>query len=488
MKMSKGLSKSRVMANMQCPRRLWLQVYKPELAESDGGVNKRLNIGTEVGILAQKLYPDGCLVMADDLGKGISETESLLAQTRKPLFEAAFKSEGILVLADLLLREKNGWRMVEVKSSASVKPYHVTDASIQSWVAKKAGLELSSTEIAHIDTSFIYPGGNDYNGLFYYADISNEVGDNLSSVEEWIGEAKRTLSGEEPDIQPGNQCSKPFDCPFYSFCASDEPEQEEYPVEILPYHGKLADELREEGYNDIREIPAGRLSKPKHLRVWEATINDSLILDEAGRNKVRALGYPRYYIDFETIQMAIPVWVGTRPYSQIPFQWSCHIEHEDGSISHHEYLSDGKSDPRRPFIESLLRIIGEHGPVIVYNAGFERSRLKELSDYYEDLSADVTTIIERIFDLLPVARKHYYHPQMKGSWSIKAVLPTIAPELAYDDLEVADGGMAMEAFSEMMMPDITDKRHNELYKALLKYCERDTWAMVAIAHYFEGKD
>lgn len=486
--MKKGLSKSRVLAHLQCPRRLWLQVYKPEVAIEEAGTSQRLETGIKVGEIAQSLYPAGQLVTTDDLGKGLADTAVLLSQPAKPLFEAAFKADGILVLADLLIPEVGGWRMAEVKSSASVKPYHITDASVQTWVARQAGLTLTRTEIAHIDTSFVYPGDEDYNGLFYFADITEEVGAHQTDVPMWIKGARCTLEGEEPKIEPGDHCSDPFPCPFGAYCTPDGVELEEYPVEILPYGGKVAKELRDEGYGDLREVPEGRLTNPKHQRVWESTVNNRVILDDEAGEEVSSLSYPRYYIDFETIQLAIPVWAGTRPYSQIPFQWSCHIEKSDGTVDHLEYLGDGRSDPRRSFLESLLAAVGSDGPVIVYNAAFERTRLKELADDYPDLASSTNAIIERIFDLLPLARQHYYHPMMRGSWSIKAVLPTIAPELSYSDLEVGDGGMAMEAFAEMMAPDVTPERHDDLYQALLKYCERDTWAMVAIARYFEGKN
>lgn len=483
-----GLSKSRLLMHIQCPKRLWLQINKPDEVQENSGMSKRLGVGTHVGVIAQSQFENGVVVTTDDLIKGLSDTKIRLKEASIPLFEAAFNAEGLLVLADLLIPNANGWRMAEVKSSASVKDYHITDATIQSWVVKHTGLPLDRIEIAHIDTSFVYPGNDDYSGLFYYADISEEVETNLPLVREWIDSAKSTLSGDEPDILPGTQCNKPFDCPFYSYCSEDYDEQEEFPVEILPYGSKIAQELREEGYCDLRDVPEDRLTNAKHKRVWTSTINNQVILDEEGVEEVRQLKFPRYYIDFETIQMAIPIWAGTRPYSQIPFQWSCHVEFEDGSLEHYEFLADGKSDPRRHFIETLLESVGKEGPVIVYNVGFERTRLKELAEYYDDLANEINDVIDRLFDLLPIARQYYYHPQMMGSWSIKAVLPTIAPELAYDDLEVGDGGMAMEAFSEMMNPDITDERHKQLFNALLKYCERDTFAMVAIAKYFEGRD
>jgi hypothetical protein len=171
---------------------------------------------------------------------------------------------------------------------------------------------------------------------------------------------------------------------------------------------------------------------------------------------------------------------------QVPFQWSCHTETAKGMMTHCAFLADGQSDPRRPFAETLIEAVGTTGPVFVYNAPFERSRMQELAEYYPDLAPALNAAIDRIVDLLPIAREHYYHPDMRGSWSIKAVLPTIAPDLAYDNLEVANGGMAQEAFAEIMQPETTPERRQQLHNALLLYCERDTLAMVRIAHYFEG--
>jgi hypothetical protein len=170
---------------------------------------------------------------------------------------------------------------------------------------------------------------------------------------------------------------------------------------------------------------------------------------------------------------------------QVPFQWSCHIETAKGDMTHCAFLADGQGDPRRPFAESLIDAVGADGPIFVYNAPFERSRMLELAEYYPDIAKELQSAVDRLVDLLPIAREHYYHPDMRGSWSIKAVLPTIAPDLAYDNLEVANGGMAQEAFAELMQTGTTTERRKELHNALLLYCERDTLAMVKIAHYFE---
>lgn len=481
-----GLSKSRLLLHRQCPKRLWLRVHRPELEEVDDGNQTRFATGTYVGEVAQQLYSDGVLIDGDDLWQAVADTQEILAGESRPIFEATFQSDGLLIRADLLLPANGGFRMVEVKSSTSVKEYYLEDAAIQSWVAQRAKLPLTSVEIAHIDNSFVYPGGGDYQGLFHYADISDQIADIRTEVPDWIIAARETLSGDEPCISPGAQCSKPFDCPFFSYCSPRVEIADGYPPEVLPYGGTLAATLRAEGYTDLRDVPEERMQNWKHQRVWQATKSGQTFLNPEAGKQIAALPYPRYYIDFETINPAVPVWAGTRPYMQVPFQWSCHTETAKGVMTQCAFLADGQSDPRRPFAESLIDAVGIDGPVFVYNAPFERSRMQELADYYPDLAPTLSAAIDRLVDLLPIAREHYYHPDMRGSWSIKAVLPTIAPDLAYDNLEVANGGMAQEAFAEIMHAETSPERRQQLHDALLLYCERDTLAMVRIAHYFES--
>ncbi|TXT26566.1 MAG: hypothetical protein FD134_496 [Gallionellaceae bacterium] len=334
-----GLSKSRILLHRQCPKRLWLKVYRPELEEIDDGSQSRFATGVHVGEIARRLFPEGVLVDGDDLGQAISDTQAILAGEKRPVFEATFQSGGVLVRADLLLPAKNGYRMVEVKQSASVKDYHLADAAIQSWVARQAKLPLASVEIAHIDSSFVYPGGGDYRGLFRYADISEPVAAMEAEVPGWVSAARETLSGEEPRIAPGAQCETPFECPFFGYCSSPASAEDGYPPEILPYGGALAAILRGDGYTDLRDVPEGRLGNIKHRRVWRVTRSGQAELDPEAGKLIAALPYPRYYIDFETINPAVPVWAGTRPYMQVPFQWSCHVETANGAMSHRAFLA-----------------------------------------------------------------------------------------------------------------------------------------------------
>jgi len=482
-----GLSKSRLILQSQCPKRLWLSVNRPDLAAADSGVTARMAAGNVVGAVARDLYPDGILIDTLDARQALGDTAKALGEWSRPIFEAAFATDGVFFRADLLLPIQGGYRLVEVKSSTSVKDYHLADAAIQLWVATETGLPVKSIEIAHINNRFVYPGNGNYAGLFTYADISLLARPLSQEVPGWVQAAKATLDGNEPKLAPGGQCHDPFPCPFLAYCAPKE--QGGYPPEILPHRdGKtLAAQLRAEGFADLRQVPGKRFSSSKHQRIWRVTKSDRPELDPEAADAVAALAYPRYYLDFETIDFAVPIWPGTRPYRQLPFQWSCHIERQSDLIEHQEFLAIDAADPRRAFAEALITTLKTTGPVLVYNAGFESGRLRELAADFPDLAPAIEAIRNRIVDLLPLTRKHYYHRDMRGSWSLKAVLPTIAPELAYNSLDVADGGMAQEAYRELLHPETSADRASKLRQDLLDYCERDTWAMVRLAHFFQNR-
>lgn len=495
-----NISKSRLLLHRQCPKRLWLNQFRPELKQDDDVAEARMASGNRLGEVARCLHPGGVLIDGENLSHAIEATVQVLKGRKRPIYEATFAHKDVLVRADLLLPVRGGYRLVEVKSSSKVKPYHVEDAAIQAWVIRNAGLDIKHVELAHVNTGFVYtgssgqrmfvgggheldcPGVGEYAGLLAHEEVSEQVEELAGKVPKWISAARKTLKGVEPEIAPGEQCSKPFACPFQAYCI---PEVSGYPLEVLKDKALVA-ELHTAGYTDLRKVPKSRLSKPKHLRLWQATKTGRAMLEPAAAEALAGLPYPRYYLDFETIQFTVPIWLGTRAYQQLPFQWSCHIEDKSGGFRHAEYLAEDASDPRREFTETLIRTLRSRGPVFVYNQAFEATRLLELTTIFQDLTPALEAIIKRMVDLLPLAREHYYHRDMRGSWSIKAVLPTIAPELAYDDLTVADGGMASLAFARFMEAKTTGERRT-LRQNLLAYCRRDTLAMVRLAHYFQGR-
>jgi hypothetical protein len=479
------LSKSKIISGLQCPKRLYLEIHQPALREDSAQTEALFAMGHRVGEIAQELVPNGVMISMEnwDIKGTLKETRLLLAAPDPPpLFEATFSHNNILVRADILFPENGGYRLVEVKASTSVKDYHLNDCAAQAWVIEGAGFPVNRVELAHVDTSFVYPGGGQYDGLLFHADVTAEVQAIKPHVPEWVAQFQEMLAGEIPAIEVGPQCTDPFECPFIEICWPQEPD---YPVGILPRGRSVAEDLQAQGIIDIRDIPESYLENPLHERVREVTTTGQTYIDPAIREYLNSLPYPRFYLDFETIGTAVPIWPGTRPYqTHLPFQWSLHIEREPGMMEHAEFLDLSGDNPMRPLAEDLLDALGDTGPVFVYSH-FEKSVLHQIGTFHPDLTDRLEAAIARLEDLLPLMRTHYYHPDMKGSWSIKAVLPTVAPELNYANLEeVQDGGAAQAAYLEACELKEGSERYEALRGSLLKYCELDTLALVKIVWFF----
>jgi hypothetical protein len=483
--MSYRLSKSKIMSGRQCAKRLYLEVYQPRLAQDSPSTHQVQWWGDEVHKVARTLNQGGVLIGHDhDLSRALIQTDEILSKGgASPLFEATFEHDGVLVRSDVLFPDRGNARLVEVKAATSVEDYHHEDCSVQAWVIENKGIPLSKIELARVDTSFIYKGDQNYQGLLFYEDVTSAVRYIQTEVPNWVKEFRQVLEGPIPKTQPSGHCGKPFDCPFISHCSVGQPE---YPVSILPYAKKVIAELLSEGMFDIRDIPAGRLSNPIHERVRRVTVTGKPELDLQAREIIKNLPYPRYYLDFETIQFAVPMWVGTSPYQQLPFQWSCHIEEASGALRHQEFLDTSGEPPMRSFAESLLATLDAQGPILVYSH-FEKTILTLLSKLFPDLAKRLDDLIGRLVDLLQVSRHHYYHPAMRGSWSIKAVLPCVAPDLTYDSLEkVHDGQAAQRAYLEIINPENLGDRRKKIEEELKSYCQLDTLAMVRLARHFQG--
>jgi hypothetical protein len=236
-------------------------------------------------------------------------------------------------------------------------------------------------------------------------------------------------------------------------------------VGLLPgKSGKAtAASLAAAGIVDLRDAPREAFVAPGELRIYDATRSGVAFHDRAALVAATAdWAFPRYFLDFETVGPAIPLWAGTRPYQPIPFQFSCHVQASDGALAHHGFLDLGGGDPRRGCAEALLEALGEAGAIVTYNLPTERAAISSLADLFPDLRARLLACIDRLVDALPLVRAHYYHPQMLGSWSIKAVLPAAVPSLSYADLdEVQDGLAAQRAFLEAIDPQTSAERLRE---------------------------
>ena len=493
----KTLSKTRLLEFHQCPKRLWLQLHAPELREDSKGTTSGFVIGNQVGELARRLYdPHGkgtlISVLEGGFERAFARTASLLSSSG-PIFEAGFTAGGATSFADVMLpvrkSGKRAWRMVEVKSSASVKDYHRTDAAIQAYIARTSEVPLVSVSIAHVDSKWVYPGNDAYDGLLVEHDVTKEAFGRAEEIAKLIKDAHKTARRrKEPDIRTGAQCSAPYDCGFAAHCASQEP-QAQYPVQWIPQVRTKALRAVVGQAADMRDIP-DELLNPVQRRVKQSTLQDKAFLDAPlARQMLAPYRLPAYFLDFETIQFTVPVWKGTSPYQNIPFQFSVHRLKRTGKLERDGFLDLSGKDPSRDFADALIRACGESGPVFVYNASFEKARIQELAARFPRFKPALLAIADRIVDLQPVAAACYYHPSQQGSWSIKNVLPAVAPDLSYGELEgVQDGSMAMDAYREAIAPTTTAARKAQLREQLDEYCALDTLAMVRLWQFFAGRN
>jgi hypothetical protein len=492
----RNLSKSKIIAFRQCPKRLWLEIHKPELRD-DSASEAVFAIGNQVGEIARGIYdPDqtGVTIDIGELGhaEALARSASLLAEGKGPVFEAGLTAAGALAYADVMMPDRSDgtlrWRMIEVKSSGSVKPYQRDDLAVQSYLAARADVTLSSASIAHIDNQFIYQGDGDYRGLLHEENLTAEASSRHDEVALWIAGAQDIAAQTgEPDIATGPHCAAPYACGFSAYCNKDKV-WPEYPISSFPnLSGWRRDAVEAEETDDIRQIPDHLLTL-KQLRIKQVCVNGEAYFDaEGAAADLASHGFPAYFLDFETVMFTVPIWKGTRPFRQIPFQFSLHILEESGAIQHHGFLDLSGNDPSMACAKALVDLCGEHGPVFAYNAGFEKMIIRQLAGRFPEYATALQAIIERIVDLRPIATSRYYHPSQHGSWSLKSVLPALCPDLSYDSLDgVQNGGMAQQAYQESIASETTGERKTQLKNQLHEYCKLDTLAMVRMWEVFRG--
>jgi len=483
------LSKSRLISAWQCPKKLHLEKHHRELAVITPQMESAFAGGHQVGDIAKQLWgTEQSVEVAFNFKTMVAETQQLIEDGADfPIFEATFRYENVLVRVDVLIPdgqgEGNSWRVIEVKASTSVKDYHVLDCAIQDWVLRNAGIDVKSISLAHINNQFLYAGDENYQGLLIENDLTDEVRTLEPRVVELIDKARDAVSGPMPDINVGAQCTKPYDCQFQSYCW---PSDTKYPITGLGGSRAKLGEYVALGARDILDVDENSITAATQQRIYRVTCKGEPEILDGARQALEALPYPRYYLDFETIGPGVPIWSGTRPYAAIPVQWSCHIEEEGGDIRHEEFLDISGEPPMRVLAEKMIGCLGESGPVLMYT-NYEQKRIEYLIELLPDLAEPLQEIINRLWDLKPVVKENYYHPDMLGSWSIKAVLPTINREMDYSKLEgIAEGTGASDGFIEAINPDTDMLRKLELEEQLLRYCKFDTEAMVEIVKFFSA--
>ena len=489
------LSKSKLMACRQCPKRLWLEWHRPELCEDAAATLTAFDHGHAVGQVARRIYdPDGqgIDVPREHVGDALVRSKALLSTAASPLFEAGFETAQAYAFADVLLPVRKAgprrWRLVEVKASSAVKEVHRDDVAIQHAIAQRAGHTLAGVALAHIDTSWVYPGSGDYVGLLKEVDLSREVRGRDGEVATWIVEARRVIARPRmPEIGTGAQCHAPYPCGFLAFCQGQET-QPTHPATLIPGKRRTALETLMAQHRDLalQDVPDALLND-RQRRVKDCTLRGEVMHDVQGARSDLQHARPHYYLDFETVQFAVPVWKGTRPYQQIPFQFVLLLHGRSGALTQTDFLDVSGRDPSRTLAESLIRACGRQGVIYAYNAGFERSVIQDLARRFRPLRDDLLAIADRLFDLLGVTRERYYHPDQRGSWSIKAILPAMTGGDPYGALEgIQDGGLAADAFRRAIQRDTPEAERKAIASQLKRYCALDVQAMRTVRDTLTG--
>jgi predicted RecB family nuclease len=484
------LSKSRFTAGKQCHKLLWWRVHEPLARElqPDKVLQDRFDQGAQVGVLAREQFAGGVLIRLADRHEGpartrdeldverLAATRQAIDQCARTLFEATFFADNTLVKCDILLREPDGWRLIEVKSTNSAKPEHLLDAAIQTHVLERSGLEVASIEIMHLNKECRFP---DLTNLFARTVVTDEVRALLPEIPNEIEAQLTMLSGPLPDVSIGMRCSEPYDCAFQERCWPNDPDH----ISNLYLIGRKTrcQEYVAAGIHRISEIPPTKRINLTARRQIKAMNEQRLIVEPNLGRALEPFHVRLGFLDFETISRAVPVWPGTKPWEQSAAQFSYHETNGDGTYTHAEFLAEGPDDARPLLAQRMIDATARAERVVTYSA-FEKTRIRGLQESVPSLRAELEELEGKLIDLLPVLREHVYHPDFHGSFSIKAVLTPLVPDLTYSDLVIVDGLLASVEIARLLFVagKIPPDEVPRVRKDLLDYCERDTWAMVRL--------
>ena len=480
-----NLSKSRFISGSQCYLRLWYEVHAKDLATDPGtSLQAVFEAGHEVGELAHRCYPGGHFVAHDHfhIPDALAETSRLLKQgTVSSIFEGAVEYQGLLTRADIIERlPSGGWRLIEVKSSTRVKDVFVLDAAFQLHVLRGAGLDVHDVAVMTLDRSYVYDGNElDLTGLFKLHGVMDLCEELLATIGKEAREMQAIISeSDPPSIQTGDHCFAPYECPYYEHCSRDDIVPD-HGIDELPslYQDRRA-QLKEAGIKEVRDIPEEfPLSNLQRL-VRQSVKNQKPVVHGDITFLLSDLTPPVRYLDFETFAHPIPRFAGTSPYDAIPFLFSVHTKRNSKTVTQTDYLHEQDHDPRPHIVEQLIKAVGSEGSICTYSH-YERTVLNSLIKAVPDRADELDAISARLFDLLRAVKHTIYHPEFRGSFSIKSVLPVLVPGMGYGDLDISDGQTASILYTQALRN--RDHRERErTFHDLRAYCERDTLAMVRL--------
>ena len=476
-------SKSRFIKGLQCHKALWLTTHRPELQhEVSASQQAVFDAGTDVGIFAQDLFPGGIEVPYESLSvsEQLEMTQAEIAKKTKTIYEATFSFDNVLIKADILHRGRHGWELYEVKGSTGIKDVYLDDIAVQYYVLVGSGIIIKKAALVHIDNGYVRNGDIEANGLFAIQDVTDSVLERQPVVAKKLKSMRAMLKKDEPSIDIGAQCLEPYDCAFRGYCWSHIPSPSVFDFADIGKPNVFA--LYKKGLVKMKDVPRNSLGWRQQLQQDGTLRKKNSVDSDAIRVFLASLRYPLAFMDFETTYMTpVPLFDGTRPFQSVPFQYSLHwLNSPGGTLLHRDFLATAKRDPQKEFLVTLLDSLPKNACILTWNKSFECKVLRALSEQFPNYRKRIQAVIDNIVDLMtPFRNKQIYHWKFNGSYSIKAVLPALVPELSYEVLEISDGGAA--AASWLQMRTSTDREEQaRIRQNLLAYCKLDTLAMVRI--------
>ncbi len=467
------------MSGAQCHRLLWWRRHEPEAAElqPDKVLQDLFDQGHLVGKLAQEQFPGGVLIpYATSRSDRAHFTQEVINSGAQVIYEASFIADNIFVACDILLKEGDGWRLIEVKSSSSLKEQHLEDVAVQSYVASLAGLHIKHVEVMYLNKEFRHP---DQGELFVRDEVTDRLKDLLLGIPDEAARQIAVLDGPIPEVEIGLHCEEPYPCPFHDRCW---PHDERHISRLYNVGIKRCVQYMASGVHSIDDLPRDRKLPHAAKRQLRSLETGNLIVEQTLANALSEYAWEGLgFLDFETIMRAVPVWHAMKPWEAAAAQFSYHEGSGNGEFIHQQHLAEGPLDARPLIAERLIHVTRNASKVVTYSS-FEKTRIRALKESVPDLAAELTELEEKLVDLLPVVRNHVYHPEFRGSFSLKAVLPALIPELDYSDLVIVDGRVASVEIARLLFvaDRIPADERDRVRQDLLDYCERDTWAMVRL--------
>lgn len=494
-----SLSKSRFLSGSQCEKKLYFDVFRSDLKQIVSKDKQHIfNLGHRVGAIAQTVFAggvDATPAQERDFTSWLRNTQIALSQGTTTIYEAAFSHEGCFAAIDILhLEDQQRWA-IEVKSSTSVKDYHITDAAFQYMLMNDCGFRPDGFFIMHINSDYVLDGPLDKASLFNLVDITEAIIDQQPMILEKIEGLQSMLDiKSEPTMSIGPHCDNPFACEYKSHCWKDVPQENIFSLPRM--NKKKAWELYEQGIVKINDLTDDhQLSTNQQRSVNIIKSGEAHIDRDAIQIFLEKLNFPLSFFDFETIVPCIPIFQGTKPYQQLPFQFSLHvIQKPELELEHFEYLADESHfregslvDPLEQIILAMTRFFPSKGSIMAYNMKFEKTIVSALSKMYPKHSVFLNSINDRMIDLLDVFSKGWYQlPEMYNSSSIKVVLPAIAPDRSYDTLDVGNGLDASQGFQRLVDGNF-DGDSKKFKHDLLNYCKQDTEGMAILWKFLNCK-